>query len=136
MDMTRKGFVDSMVMAAGGLCAGCASSGKPAFGCSDRFSWGCLLHLGSNMWDDFENGPDDWAKSEEEERQRPNPFGPSGNRRSSYHSYLRCHDDLWRKSVDHAAKNGLDLVFIDLGEGIEYPSHPELKVAGTWSVDR
>ena len=99
MDMTRKGFVDRMVMAAGGLCAGCASSGKPAFGCSDRFSWGCLLHLGSNMWDDFENGPDDWAKSEEEERQRPNPFGPSGNRRSSYHSYLRCHDDLWRKSA-------------------------------------
>ncbi len=136
MDMTRKDFIDGMMMATGGLCAGCASSGKPASAGSDRFSWGCLLHLGSNMWDDFENGPDDWAKSEAEERLRPNPFGPSGNRRSSYHSYLRCHDDLWRKSVDHAAKKGLDLVFIDLGEGIEYPSHPELKVAGTWSVDK
>ena len=100
------------------------------------FMWCELMHLGSNMWDDFENGPDDWAKSEAEEKARPNPFGPSGKRRSRYHSYLRCHDDLWRKSVDHAAGDGLNLVFIDLGEGLAYPSHPELAVAGTWSVEK
>ena len=97
--------------------------------------WGTLLHLGSNMWDDFLRGPDELAKSAREELQRPNPKGPD-NRYSQYRSYLRCQDDLWRKAVDHVAKCGMNTLFIDLGEGMEYPSHPELKVAGTWSVEK
>ncbi len=103
---------------------------------SDRLDWGCLLQLGSNMWDDFDSGPDDWARSEEEEKRRPNPYGPSGRRRSKYHSYLQCHEDVWRRCVDHAAERGLRLVFVDIGEAMEYPSHPELRVAGTWSVEK
>ena len=99
-------------------------------------SWGVLLHLGSNMWDDFLDNPDDVAKSEKEEQTRPNPYRPDGRRRSSYHGYLRCHDDLWRKATDRAAERRLNLVFIDLGEGMAFPSHPELAVAGTWSVDK
>ena len=91
------------------------------------FTWGALLHLGSNMWDDYIVGPSDWAKSPEEEKLRPNPYGPSGRRRSSYHSYLRCHDDLWRQAVDHAAEEGLTTVFVDLGEGMAYPSHPRAR---------
>ena len=35
--------------------------------------WGALLHLGSNMWDDFIEGPDDWAKSEAEVRLQSSP---------------------------------------------------------------
>ena len=97
--------------------------------------WGTLLHLGSNMWDDFLRGPDELAKCAREELQRPNPKGPD-NRYSQYRSYLRCQDDLWRKAVDHVAKCGMNTLFIDLGEGMEYPSHPELKVAGTWSVEK
>ena len=133
--LTRRDFLGTAALAAGGLASGCTTAGglcaKDA-----PFSWGCLLHLGSNMWDDFADGPDDWAKSEAEEKVRPNPFGPSGKRRSSYHSYLRCHEDLWKQSVDRAAKDGMNLVFIDLGEAVEYPSHPELKVVGTWSVEK
>ena len=102
----------------------------------DSLEWGALIHLGSNMWDDYIIGPSDWAKSAEEEKRRPNPYGPSGKRRSSFHCYLRCHDDLWRQAVDHAAEEGLTTVFIDLGEGMAYPSHPELAVPGTWSVEK
>lgn len=135
-EMTRRDFVGLAGAAVGGLYAGC----RMPPGLRDAqaaFTWGCLLHLGSNMWDDFDGkGPDGWAKSEEEEKSNPNPVGPSGKRRSSYHSYLRCHEDLWTRSVDHAAEKGLNLVFVDLGEGIEYPSHPELKVVGTWSVGK
>ena len=133
--LTRRDFLGTAALAAGGLASGCTTVG--GWCAKDApFSWGCLLHLGSNMWDDFANGPDDWAKSEAEEKVRPNPFGPSGKRRSSYHSYLRCHEDLWKQSVDRAAKDGMNLVFIDLGEAVEYPSHPELKVVGTWSVEK
>ena len=98
--------------------------------------WGALLHLGSNMWDDYDSGPDDWAKSEAEEKVRPNPYGPSGERRSNYRSYLRCHDDMWRMAVDRMAADRMDFLFIDIGEGMEYPSHPELAVQGTWSVEK
>ena len=98
--------------------------------------WGALLHLGSNMWDDFLDDPDGFAKSAEEEESRPNPYIPTGKWRSRYHSYLVCRDDLWRRTVDHAAASGLNFLFIDLGEGVAYPSHPELAVPGTWSVEK
>ena len=98
--------------------------------------WGSLIHLGSNMWDDFLNAPDEWAKSAEEEKIRPNPMGPSGRRRSSYRCYLQCRDDLWKKAIDNMAAKKMNTVFIDLGEGMAYPSHPELSVPGTWSVEK
>ena len=99
------------------------------------FYRGALLHLGANMWGDYPAGPDDLAKSEEELKARPNPVGPGG-KPTSYHSYVICHDDLWKKSIDHMAAKKMNFVFIDLGEAIAYPSHPELAVAGTWSVEK
>ena len=133
---TRREFLGTAAMAAGGMLGGCATGAGAGLAKLPDFAWGALLHLGSNMWDDFDTGPDDWAKSEEEEKLRPNPYGPSGKRRSGYHCYLRCRDDLWRKATDHAAEKRLNLVFIDLGEGMAFPSHPELAVAGTWSVEK
>ena len=100
------------------------------------FIWAALLHLGGNMWDDFEGDPDGRAKSAAEEKARPNPTGPSGRRVSRYRSYLRCDDAVWRRTSDAARAAGCNLLFIDLGEGIAYPSHPELAVAGTWSVEK
>ena len=96
-----------------------------------------LLHLGTNMWDDFLNGPNDWAKSPEEEKIRPNPFGPdSRGKRSRYHSYLKCDDAVWKEAVDRCAAGGMNAVFIDLGDAVAFPSHPELAVKGTWSVEK
>lgn len=101
------------------------------------FAWSALLHLGCNMWDDFLDDPDGWAKSAEEEAVRPNPMGPDAKpRRSRYHSYLKCDDQVWKGNVDHCAAAGLNMVFIDLGEGLFYPSHPELAVKGTWPVEK
>ena len=101
-----------------------------------KFIWGALLHLGSNMWDDFQDDPDGLAKSAAEAKDRPNPMGPSGKRISRYCSYLRCDDAVWRRTADAARDAGCNLLFVDLGEGVAYPSHPELAVAGTWSVEK
>ena len=108
--MTRREFLEGA--AASGLVAGCSSVPTPGF-VPAAFTWGALFHLGANMWGDC---------------------GPNGEHRSDYADYLRCDDALWRQSVDRAAAKGLNLVFIDLGEGVAYPSHPELAVKGTWSV--
>ena len=130
MKTTRREFIGATALAAGGLIAGNAVAAQGA-----PFYRGALLHLGSNMWGDYPAGPDDLAKSAEEEKTHPNPISPSGSP-TPYHSYLQCRDDLWKKSVDRLAEKKMNLVFIDLGEGIAYPSHPELAVAGTWSVEK
>ena len=109
---TRRNFIGTAALAAGGVFAGHAAGTG-----AERFYRGALLHLGSNMWDDFPANPDDLAKSPEEAKTRPNPLKPSGSP-TRYCNYLRCRDDLWRKSIDRMAEKGLNLVFIDLGEGI------------------
>lgn len=132
--LSRREFLGAATLTASGLISGCAASKTGTKGPAP-FTRGALLHLGSNMWDDYPAGPDDFAKSEAEEKSCPNPVNPAG-KRSRYHSYLQCHDDLWKKSIDHMAEKKMNLVFIDLGEGLFYPSHPELAVAGSWSVEK
>ena len=130
MFMTRREFiVSSAAVAATGLTGGATRSGS-------SLDWGALLHLGHNMWDDFEDDPDGWAKSVEEETVRPNPYGPDGRRRSSYHSYVTTRDADWRQAVDRVAADGHNLLFVDVGEAVAFPSHPELAVVGTWSVEK
>lgn len=129
MAVTRRTFVTTLGMATAGSLG--------LAGVADKKSWGCLLHLGGNMWGDYdERGPDGWARSFEELKRRPNPIEPDGGQPSSYHSFLHADEACWRRSVDHAADRGLDFVFVDVGESLAYPSHPELAVSGTWSVEK
>lgn len=132
---TRRDFIiRSSSLAAAAVCgaAGCATAAvkKTPFG---GYGWGALLHLGSNMWDDFPGDPDSLPTTPEGEKTLP--LGPSG-KPIRYHNYLRCRDDLWRRSVDRLVARKMDHVFIDLGEGVRYPSHPELSVPGSWSVEK
>jgi hypothetical protein len=78
-----------------------------------------LLHLGSNMWCD-------WAADGE-------PSGLKDKRAPK--KELICRREYWRKATDHAAARGLNCVVVDLGEGVVFPSHPELAVAGSWTAD-
>ena len=67
--------------------------------------YGLLIHLGYNMWDE-----------------------------ADVKDYVRCDETVWREITEHMAEVGANMLVIDLGEGLEYPSHPELAVKGTWSV--
>ena len=49
---------------------------------------------------------------------------------------LRCTDEIWRRSVDHMVSKGMNQLVIDVGEGLVYPSHPELAVKGSWSAEK
>ena len=42
---------------------------------------------------------------------------------------------LWNEVTELAAKKGVNMLLIDLGEGMVYPSHPELAVKGSWTPD-
>ena len=81
-----------------------------------------LLHLGSNMWNEWL--PEDLNREEFiEPKRRPA-------------RKLLLDEGNWRAVTDRAAAQGLDTVLIDIGEALAFPSHPELAVEGSWSPDR
>jgi len=81
---------------------------------ADDMIWGLLLHLGYNMWADRAVPERDLQHLDA----RP---------------YLRFDEPLWRDLLRAMADGGLNMVVLDLGEGVRYDSHPELAVSGSWT---
>lgn len=84
---------------------------------NQRNIWANLLHLSYNFWSDW---------------QRPEVQSP-------YYAakpYLRFDDGLWNDLLKAMAGGGLNLVILDLGDGVRYQNHPEIAVEGAWSVER
>lgn len=52
------------------------------------------------------------------------------------HEVLGCDDGEWRIVTDRMAANRLNMIVIDLLEGVRYPSHPEIGAKGAWSVEK
>ncbi len=86
----------------------------------DELIWGFMIQLGHNMWSESplfgEPKPEDVDKYAQ-------PFN-------------RTDVKVWNEITEYYAKKGANLVLIDLGEGLQYPSHPELAVKGSWSPER
>ena len=49
---------------------------------------------------------------------------------------LRLDESVWRDVTVRMAEKGFNMVVIGLAEGVVYPSHPELAVKGSWSVEK
>ena len=79
---------------------------------------GLLLHFGANLW------YDEWIDKSE----------PRSDQTAT--DYLQLDEALWRETTDRMAAGGLNTVVMDVAEAIVYPSHPELAVKGSWSVER
>ena len=45
-------------------------------------------------------------------------------------------DDFWAYILDESVKAGLNTIVLDLGDGIQYASHPEIPMNGAWSRKR
>ncbi len=76
---------------------------------------GALLHLGMNMWSRREV---EYTKSV-----------------GGYHYKLACQKDEWIALTEEMARLGMNLLLIDMAEGVRYDSHPELAVEGSWSKE-
>jgi len=79
--------------------------------------WAYLIHLGYNMWSDRECP--DWNLTH-----------------VSAKSKLRLDKPVWNDILDRLQDAGANMLVIDLGEGVKYASHPELKVKGSWKRKR
>lgn len=49
---------------------------------------------------------------------------------------LEFDDEAWERIVSEAHKAGLNMIVLDVAEGVEWKSHPELSVKGAWSYYR
>ena len=120
----RREFLKVSAMSATAGLVGCASSKAipPWTGTGQIRAF--LLHLGHNMWCDWYPEGFDFAMLDEKRRGRLPDVE------------LRSKDPLWRRVTDYAAAKGVNMIVIDLGEGLVYPSHPELAIKGSWSPDK
>ena len=80
-----------------------------------------LLHIGQNMWDD-----------QPVERAKMTPYLESRVKKD----YVRCDEKVWRHITDLMEKRHYNMAIIDLGEGLIYPSHPELAVKDSWTPEK
>lgn len=82
--------------------------------------WGYLLHIGYNFWGDRDIT--EWN------------FDP--HRHCGAKSYMRFDESLYHDVLAQLQAAGANLVVLDLGEAIQYESHPEIAIEGAWSVGR
>ena len=94
---------------AGGVCAG----GKEPIRAM-------LMHLGHNMWGE-------WL---------PRHLWHSLPKRLTPDLKLRVKEELWRRATDRMVERKLNMIVIDIGEGLVYPSHPELAIEGSWPAEK
>lgn len=77
--------------------------------------WGCLLHLSFNMWEDYIS-----------------PHRPFRGFRPN----LELSEPLWNDAIEKMAKEGVNMVVIDLGDAVKYECYPEIAVNNAWTVTR
>ncbi|MBI4310550.1 MAG: Tat pathway signal protein [Chloroflexi bacterium] len=79
--------------------------------------WAYLAHLSYNMWSD-------------------RPWPGQGNEHLNAAPHLRFDLSLWDDMLARMVEAGLNMVVIDLGDGVAYESHPEIAVRRAWSTKR
>jgi len=113
--LTRRTFLKSAaatasIFAAGAFTNHVSMAAEPVK--EGKFIWGNMLNLGHNMWGDSLTA-----------------YTPKS-------TTLLCQDAIWEKCTNEMQAAGLNLLLIDLGEGIQYQSHPELAIEGSWSIEK
>lgn len=84
-----------------------------------------LLHLGHNMWCD--------CLPEDMDNAQLGDGSPAG--KGAPDTCLRSRNDLWLKATEHMVQKKMNMLVVDLGEGLFYPSHPELAIEGSWTPE-
>ena len=78
--------------------------------------WSYLVHLGQCMWGDYEPGDGGYCVNKEP---------------------LVFEQPVWAEVSNKLKSDGCcNTIIIDLGEGLQYESHPEIVVPGAWSKKR
>lgn len=133
---TRREFLSAGACAAGAALAGCVSRRHCVMTPKIDFSWGALMHLGSNMWSDwYADGKYPSSLQEEERMYRDGTLKRPKGQMGIHRNYMSADMNVWRRQIEMLRDEGLNTVWIDVGEAYAYPSHPELWVKGAFDFD-
>ena len=92
--------------------------------------WANLLHLSYNMWGDY-------VPEECKEIKIPsNTCEEASLWAYWYRPELIFDENIWDNLLKYMADVGMNMVVIDLGDGIVYESHPEISVKNAWTPAR
>ena len=133
---TRREFLSAGACAAGAALAGCVSRQHCVMTPKIDFSWGALMHLGSNMWSDwYADGKYPSSLQEEQQMYRDGTLKRPKGQMGIHRNYMSADMNVWRRQSEMLRDEGLNTVWIDVGEAYAYPSHPELWVKGAFDFD-
>lgn len=97
---------------------------------SDELTTAVLLQLGYNMWED--HVPEKYR----DENYECDTCHEAWQWAHGYRSDLTFDEGTWNDLLRHMRQGGINMVLIDLGDGVEYESHPEIAVNNAWSTTR
>jgi len=120
MKKNRREFIQMSALCAGAALTGCVSGRASGPLAKDGDYRALLLQLGNNMWCDW----------------YPEGVDVSAIKDGFPDTKLRCREDIWRQATDYAAARNLNMIVVDVAEGLAYPSHPELSIDGSWSAEK
>lgn len=97
---------------------------------NNEFIWANLLHLSYNMWEDHTPPP-----------YQDTVFTGDDCREAylwahKYHPNLTFDKEVWDQLLSKMVDAGMNMLIIDLGDGVKYDSHPEIAVKGAWSTSQ
>ena len=121
--LTRRGFIGAGAAALTGCMA--PKAAVTAANPQPKFMWADLLHFGLNIQCDIPVSS--WGGKKY--------FGEDLKLMTAA-DHVRFDEGVFDRLTDRMVAKGLNTVVIDLEEALYYPSHPELSVKGTWSVER
>lgn len=95
--------------------------------------WANLLHLSFNMWVDR-----DVTRHKRTRYPKKIRFATMDLEGNYFCAkpYLRFDMGLWNCLLQRMVDAGMNMVVIDLGDGVKYDSHPEIAVRNAWTVSR
>ena len=96
----------------------------------NSFIWANLLHLSYNMW--LDNVPEIFHKNKYNLNDCRDTYAWAG----CYRPELTCEMPVWDRILEEMVNAGMNMVIIDLGDGVKYNSHPEISVKGAWTVSQ
>ena len=68
--------------------------------------WGILVHLSRNMW------------------------------HSNHYTALTFDEEMWEYILKESVNTGINTIVLDVGDGVQFASHPEIAIDGAWSRKR
>ena len=128
---TRRNFIKQTAMA--GLAASMLPKvvfpNTPKQPVAEKMIWANLIHLSYNMWMDH-----DPKSVPEEVARKYTSCVDTYLWAHNYKPFLTCDKKLWDEILVKTADSGMNMVILDLGDGVKYKSHPEIAVKNAWSV--